>query len=129
MGPNQQILVMRKKGLMFTRQNPCSECGFALIIAYVVCRAILHYAKRIKCVGGLLCVVLISAEICVASFNSSSKFCYSTCYVSLCTIVIVTKLNVNGSACMVILIFCSDMESVESADAQEVSTYKKMNFY
>ena len=29
-------------------------------------------------VYGLLRVVLISTEICVGNFNSSSKFCYST---------------------------------------------------
>ena len=101
MGPNQQILETRKKGLMFTRQNPCSACGFALISALCaeqysimlgISNAIFLWNSRY----GLLCVVLISAEIFIASFNSSSKFRYSTYYMSIRTIIIVTKLNVNG---------------------------------
>ena len=46
-------------------------------------------------------------------------------YVRTKGIVTMTKLIVKFSACMVILylfLFCSDMDSVESADAQKVST-------
>ena len=100
MGPNQQILEMRKKGLMFTRRNPCSACGFALIIALsteqysiimlgVSIVGVSILLLQISCETqkyGLLCVTLISAEMCIASFLTVHPTCYSRYYVSIHTI-------------------------------------------
>ena len=47
------------------------------IIYYYYCYNFLKLKVHVQ-VYGLLRVVLISTEICVGNFNSSSKFCYST---------------------------------------------------
>ena len=63
----------------------------------------------------------VSAEICVSRFmNISSKFLL---FNNVSTTVTVLKSNQTERAFMVISvhIFCSDMESVASADAQKVS--------
>ena len=70
---------------------PVSHENYPLYGNCIVCRAILGYYQmwvypyfatiflwNSRYMYDLLCIVLISTEICVVSFSSSSKFCYST---------------------------------------------------
>ena len=52
-----------------------SNVGVSIIYCY--CYNFLKLKVHVQ-VYGLLCIVLISTEICVGNFNSSSKFSYST---------------------------------------------------
>ena len=69
---------MRRVSILFGGGSLQSNTGLlsnvGVSIIYYYCYNFLKLKVHVQ-VHGLLCAVLISTEICVGNFNSSSKFC------------------------------------------------------
>jgi hypothetical protein len=87
---------MRKKGLMFTRRNPCSACGLVALSAeknfvmlglsnvawciHIIIATV--FLVKLNVWSFMCCACFLQRFVAILIVNSSSKVYYSTYYVS-----------------------------------------------